>query len=75
MNNLSANISALLGGNFSEAKIAKAVGTSQTTINRIKLGGTTSYEVGKAIETLYSLHCSKPVAATLATAEPVRHVG
>ena len=74
MNNLSAHINALLGGNFSEAKIAKAVGTSQTTINRIKLGGTTSYEVGKAIEQLHALHCSVPVDATVAVARQAQHV-
>ena len=43
----------LVSKGFSEMKIAKLVDTSQPTINRIKNGSKTTYELGKRIEALY----------------------
>ena len=43
----------LISKGFSEAKIAKIVNASQPTINRIKNGSRTNYDLGKRIELLY----------------------
>lgn len=48
----------LISKGFSEVKIAKAVGTSQPTIHRIKCGSGTTYEIGKRIENLYFSECT-----------------
>jgi len=38
---------------FNEPSLAKALGTSQPTIHRIKNGSHPRYELGRRIETLY----------------------
>lgn len=43
----------LISKGYSEAKIANIVDASQPTINRIKNGSRTNYDLGKRIETLY----------------------
>jgi hypothetical protein len=43
----------LIAKGFSEVGIAKAVGTSQPTIHRIKCGSGTTYETGKRIENMF----------------------
>lgn len=56
MNNLQTMVKALLGLHFTGGSLGASVGASQSTINRISLGGSTSYGVGKAIEALYAEH-------------------
>lgn len=53
--NLRLMIAELEAEGFSEAEIASLVGSTQSTINRLKRGvhTDTKYTVGRAIETLY----------------------
>lgn len=55
---LSAAISDLIAAGWSEARIAKAVGCSQATINRIKRGKqkNVGYTTGTAIDALRAKH-------------------
>lgn len=44
--------------NIKGPELAELVGVAQPTISRIENGSSTSYEIGKTIESLYQKHCS-----------------
>jgi transcriptional regulator len=51
--NITQMINRLICGGLSQQEIATKVKTTQTTIHRISKGSSTSYELGKRIESLY----------------------
>lgn len=50
-------VAEILATGISESLLADRCGVKQPTINRIKNGSATSYETGKAIETVYLEVC------------------